>query len=95
MGNVDILGFVLVELDEDEECGIFENSQMDIINIMVGLLLIDDEGYFGFVVEKLDNLYGVFGYYYYYEEEYEEGEEEGYEEEEYEEEGICLDVDMI
>ena len=93
-GNADIPGFASAEPDEDEERGILENSQMDTTNITAGLSLIDDEGYFGFAVEKLDNLYGVPGHHHHHEEEHEEGEEEGHEEEEHEEEGTRLDVDM-
>ncbi|MFS1704731.1 TonB-dependent receptor [Alteromonas sp. AMM-1] len=88
-GNADIPGFASAEPDGDEEAGVLENSQMDTTSITAGLSLVDEEGYFGFAVEKLDNLYGVPGHHGHHE----EGEEEGLEEE-HEEEGTRLDVDM-
>lgn len=88
-GNADIPGFASAEPDGDEEAGVLENSQMDTTSITAGLSLVDEEGYFGFAVEKLDNLYGVPGHHGHHE----EGEEDGLEED-HEEEGTRLDVDM-
>lgn len=88
--NADIPGYASVTPDEDEQPGTLESSAMDTSNITAGLSLVDEEGYFGFSVEKLDNFYGVPGHSHHHEEEH-EGETE---EEHAEEEGTNLDVDM-
>lgn len=49
--NVDILGFVFIEFDEDELNGVLESSVMEMCNVVVGLFYVVEEGYFGFVVE--------------------------------------------
>lgn len=100
--NVDIPGYASVEPDEDEPKGTLENSSMETTNFTAGLSWVEEEGYFGFAVEKLDNLYGVPGH------AHGHGEEHGHEEEhegeephdehdehdEHSEEGVLLDVDM-
>lgn len=94
--NADIPGFASVEPDDDEPYGILENSAMDTTDFVAGLSWVDDEGYFGFSVENLENEYGVPGHHHHHEEEGEhEGEEEHEHEDEHgEEEGVLLDVDM-
>ena len=92
--DADIPGYASVMPDEDEQPGTLESSAMDTTNITAGLSLVDEEGYFGFSVEKLDNFYGVPGHHHHHEEEEHdeaEGEEHDHEEEEG---GTNLDVDM-
>ncbi|WP_414829734.1 TonB-dependent receptor [Alteromonas sp. H39] len=96
--NVDIPGYASVSPDEDEPRGTLENSSMETTDFTAGLSWVEDEGYFGFAVEKLDNLYGVPGHAHAHGEE--EHDHEGETEEEHEahadeaEEGVMLDVDM-
>ncbi|MEC9260770.1 MAG: TonB-dependent receptor [Pseudomonadota bacterium] len=93
--NVDIPGYASVMPDEDEQPGTLESSAMDTTNITAGLSLVDEEGYFGFSVEKLDNFYGVPGHHHHHEEEeHDEAEGEEHDEHEEEEGGTNLDVDM-
>ena len=99
--NVDIPGYASVEPDEDEPSGVLENSQMDTTNITAGLSYIQDEGFIGFAVEKLNNEYGVPGHHHHHEEEGHEHDEEheGEHDEEHAEEiaeegGTRIDVDM-
>ena len=91
--NADIPGYASVSPDADEQSGTLENSQMDTTNITAGLSLVDEQGYFGFAVEKLDNLYGVPGHSHAHEEAH-EGETEEEHAEHAGEEGTNLDVDM-
>lgn len=91
--NADIPGYASVTPDEDEQPGTLESSAMDTTNITAGLSLVDEEGYFGFSVEKLDNFYGVPGHSHHHEEEH-EGETEEEHAEHAGEEGTNLDVDM-
>lgn len=91
--NADIPGYASVMPDEDEQPGTLESSAMDTTNITAGLSLVDEEGYFGFSVEKLDNFYGVPGHSHHHEEEH-EGETEEEHAEHAGEEGTNLDVDM-
>lgn len=101
--NVDIPGYASVDPDEDEPKGTLENSSMETTDFTAGLSWVEDEGYIGFAVEKLDNLYGVPGHAHAHgEDEHaheEEHEEEGHEDEheeheEHSDEGVLLDVDM-
>jgi iron complex outermembrane receptor protein len=94
--NADIPGYASVSPDADEQSGTLENSQMDTTNITAGLSLVDEQGYFGFAVEKLDNLYGVPGHSHAHEEAHEGETEEEHAEhaEEDEDAGTQLDVDM-
>ena len=91
--NADIPGYASVMPDEDEQPGSLESSAMDTTNITAGLSLVDEEGYFGFSVEKLDNFYGVPGHSHAHEEEH-EGETEEEHAEHVGEGGTNLDVDM-
>lgn len=91
--NLDIPGYASVTPDDDEQPGTLESSAMDTTNITAGLSLIDEQGYFGFSVEKLDNFYGVPGHSHHHEEEH-EGETEEEHAEHASEEGTNLDVDM-
>ena len=91
--NADIPGYASVIPDEDEQPGTLESSAMDTTNLTAGLSLVDEEGYFGFSVEKLDNFYGVPGHSHHHEEEH-EGETEEEHAEHAGEEGTNLDVDM-
>ncbi len=101
--NVDIPGYASTDPDEDEPKGTLENSSMETTDFTAGLSWVEDEGYIGFAVEKLDNLYGVPGHAHAHgEDEHaheEEHEEEGHEDEheeheEHSDEGVLLDVDM-
>ena len=91
--NADIPGYASVTPDDDEQPGTLESSAMDTTNITAGLSMVDEEGYFGFSVEKLDNFYGVPGHSHAHEEEH-EGETEEEHAEHAGEEGTNLDVDM-
>lgn len=88
--DIDIPGYAEAEPDGDEGPGTLENSAIDTTDLTAGLSYVGDEGFFGFSVEKLDNLYGVPGHSHEHEEEEEEHEEEEHEEEA----GTSLDVDM-
>lgn len=101
--DADIPGYASLNPDDDEPRGTLENSAMDTTNVTAGLSWVEDEGYFGFAVEKLDNLYGVPGHSHghHEEEEHDEHHEEGDDHhdedmhhEEDGEEGVLLDVDM-
>ncbi len=106
--NIDIPGYASVEPDEDEPYGTLENSAMDTTGFTGGLSYVQDEGYIGFAVERLDNTYGVPGHSHHHgeEEDHEaheedthdhEGEEhldEHAEHEEHLEEGTKIDVEM-
>ena len=100
--NVDIPGYASLEPDEDEPKGTLENSSMETTDFVAGLSWVEDEGYFGFSVEKLDNLYGVPGHSHAHGHEDEDHEGEEHEDEEHDEldheehgdDGVMLDVDM-
>ncbi|QJR80367.1 TonB-dependent receptor [Alteromonas pelagimontana] len=87
--NVDIPGYASIAPDGDEPYGVLQNSAMDTTDFTAGLSYIQDEGYIGFAVEKLDNLYGVPGHS--HEHHHDEEEEELTAEAEA---GTRLDVDM-
>ena len=94
--NADIPGYASVEPDGDEPAGdepagVLEHSAMETTDFNAGLSYVQDEGYIGFAIEKLDNLYGVPGHSHHHEDEAhdeEEHDEEGHEN------GTRLDVDM-
>ncbi|MBU2977570.1 TonB-dependent receptor [Alteromonas sp. C1M14] len=88
--NVEVPGYASVEPDDDEVKGEIASSDMDTTDFTAGVSYIQDEGYIGFSVEKLDNLYGVPGHSHEHEHE-EEEEEEDHDELE---EGTKIDVDM-
>ena len=97
--NADIPGYASVDPDEDEPNGILESSAMETTDFTAGLSYVAEEGYFGFSVEKLDNLYGVPGHSHAHHDEHEEDHDEDehddeHGEEEHGEEGVMLDVDM-
>lgn len=93
--NVDIPGYASVTPDDDEQPGTLESSAMDTTNVTAGLSLVDDDGFFGVSIEKLDNFYGVPGHHHHHEEEgHDEVEGEAHEHEHEEEGGTNLDVDM-
>ena len=89
--NYSIPGFAETEPHEEDEPGTLENSSINTRNITAGLSFVGDDGYFGFAVQSLENLYGVPGHGH-GEEEEEHEDEEGHSEEE--EEIVNLDVDM-
>lgn len=60
--DVDIPGFASAQPDEDEPYGTLENSDMETTNFTAGLSYVQDEGFLGFSVAKLDNTYGVAGH---------------------------------
>ncbi|MEG3766602.1 TonB-dependent receptor [Alteromonas sp. 14N.309.X.WAT.G.H12] len=86
--NVEVPGYASVEPDDDEVKGEIASSDMDTTDFTAGVSYIQDEGYIGFSVERLDNLYGVPGHSHEHEHEEEEEEEEEHEE------GTKIDVDM-
>ncbi|WP_137165807.1 TonB-dependent receptor [Salinimonas lutimaris] len=95
--NIDIPGYASSEPDEDEPYRTLENSDMDTKSFTAGVSYVEDEGYLGFAVEKLSNLYGVPGHHHHHEEEHEEDHDliAGEEHDEHEEEtGTQIDVDM-
>jgi iron complex outermembrane receptor protein len=92
--DVDIPGYASVDPDEDEVKGTLESSEMDTTNFTAGLSYIGDDGYIGFAVESLDNLYGVPGHSHDHEEEDHDDEDHDEEEHDEAEEGTKLDVDM-
>ncbi|WP_018982866.1 TonB-dependent receptor [Salinimonas chungwhensis] len=104
--NVDIPGYASVNPDGDEPRGVLENSQMDTTNFTGGLSYIQDEGFIGFAVEKLDNQYGVPGHHHHEAHDDEHDDHAGDHEEEHadhdemdehtdsDEAGTRIDVDM-
>lgn len=87
--DIDIPGYGEAEPDGDQPKGTLENTSIDTSDFTAGLSYIFDEGYLGFAVERLDNLYGV------------PGHEHGHEEEEAAadaddnpQKGVKLDVGM-
>ena len=92
--NYDIPGFASVNPDEDEQAGSLENSAIDTDSATIGLSYIGEQGYFGFSVQQLNNLYGIPGHSHGHEEDEDEHEEEEHEHEEEGEENVSLDVDM-
>ncbi|WP_373318422.1 TonB-dependent receptor [Alteromonas salexigens] len=101
--DTDIPGYASLNPDDDEPRGTLENSSMDTTNVTAGLSWVEDEGYFGFAVEKLDNLYGVPGHSHGHHDEEHDAEHHEEEEEHHDEdmhgaedsdEGVVLDVAM-
>ncbi len=87
--DIDIPGYSEAEPDEDATYGTLGSTDMDTTDFNAGISYIQDEGYIGFSVEKLDNLYGVPGHHHHHDE-----EEEAAAEEAGAEEGTKIDVDM-
>ena len=87
--DVDIPGYSEAEPDDDATYGTLASTDMDTTDFNAGISYIQDEGYIGFSVEKLDNLYGVPGHHHHHDEEEEEAAEEAGAEE-----GTKIDVDM-
>ena len=95
--DVDIPGYASVAPDDDEPYGTLENSAMETTDFTGGISYVQDEGYIGFAVERLDNTYGVPGHSHAHEEEHEEEHEEDgieHDEAEHAEEGTSIDVEM-
>lgn len=92
--DVDIPGYSEIEPDEDASYGTLESTDMDTTDFNAGISYIQDEGYIGFAVEKLDNQYGVPGHHHHHEEEHDHEDEDHEHEEEGHEEGTKIDVDM-
>ncbi|RDV28009.1 TonB-dependent receptor [Alteromonas aestuariivivens] len=86
--DVRIPGYASLNPDEDEPKGVLENSAMDSSSYTAGFSYVQDEGYLGFAVEQLDNLYGVPGHEHHHEDEHEEQTEPEADT------GTQIDVDM-
>ncbi|WP_218352330.1 TonB-dependent receptor [Alteromonas lipotrueiana] len=91
--DIEIPGFASAAPDGDEPYGVLENSSMETTGFTGGLSYVQDEGYIGFAVEGLDNLYGVPGHAAHGEEEAEEHDDELHSEEAHVE-GTQIDVEM-
>lgn len=92
--DVDIPGYSEVDPDEDASYGTLENTAMDTTDFNAGISYIQDEGYIGFAVEKLDNLYGVPGHHHHHEEDSDDHALEESDHDDAPEEGTKIDVDM-